>query len=97
MKYRINRGSIWNHGSHWYQLSCPFFTKKRPWESVIDKIQDTYAKHNINGEIVVCDNDSTDNSVKIAESRGAMWFISPGADMAMHILRALPMPQESTS
>jgi glycosyltransferase involved in cell wall biosynthesis len=37
----------------------------------IDKIQRTFVKANILGEIVVCDNGSTDNSVAIAESMGA--------------------------
>lgn len=36
----------------------------------IQKIQETFANANINGEIVVCDNGSTDSSVEIAESMG---------------------------
>jgi glycosyltransferase involved in cell wall biosynthesis len=37
----------------------------------IEKIQTTLSEHNIHGEIVVCDNGSTDRSVEIAESMGA--------------------------
>jgi len=37
----------------------------------IEKIQDTFAAFNIQGEIVVCDNGSTDSSVTIAERLGA--------------------------
>jgi len=37
----------------------------------IDEIQRTFAKHHIDGEIVVCDNGSTDRSVEIAESMAA--------------------------
>jgi glycosyltransferase involved in cell wall biosynthesis len=37
----------------------------------IQKIQDTFAKYSIHGEIVVCDNGSTDRTVEIAESMGA--------------------------
>ena len=37
----------------------------------IQKIQDTFAKAGINGEIVVCDNGSTDRSIEIAEQMGA--------------------------
>jgi len=36
----------------------------------IEKIQSTFRKANIHGEIIVCDNGSTDNSVAIAESMG---------------------------
>lgn len=36
----------------------------------IEIIQRVFEKHNINGEIVVCDNGSTDRSVEIAESMG---------------------------
>lgn len=36
----------------------------------IEKIQKTFARNKINGEIVVSDNGSTDNSVAIAESMG---------------------------
>jgi glycosyltransferase involved in cell wall biosynthesis len=39
--------------------------------SCIEKIQRTFAKANIAGEIVVCDNGSTDHSVAIAERLGA--------------------------
>lgn len=37
----------------------------------IEKIQRTFAAHGIDGEIVVCDNGSTDRSVAIAEAMGA--------------------------
>lgn len=37
----------------------------------IQKIQDTFARADINGEIVVCDNGSTDRSIEIAERMGA--------------------------
>jgi glycosyltransferase involved in cell wall biosynthesis len=39
--------------------------------SCIEKIQTTFAQAQINGEIVVCDNGSTDNSVSIAQRMGA--------------------------
>lgn len=39
--------------------------------SCIEKIQSTFAQMNIQGEIVVADNGSTDNSVAIAEQMGA--------------------------
>src|SRR5918996_731719 len=37
----------------------------------IEKIQRTFAEAKLSGEIVVCDNGSTDRSVAIAESMGA--------------------------
>jgi glycosyltransferase involved in cell wall biosynthesis len=37
----------------------------------IDKIHTTFAQYGITGEVVVCDNGSTDRSVEIAESMGA--------------------------
>ena len=37
----------------------------------LQKIRDTFDKAQLNGEIVVCDNGSTDRSVAIAESMGA--------------------------
>jgi len=36
----------------------------------IDKINSAFQKADINGEIVVCDNGSTDNSVNIAKNKG---------------------------
>ena len=36
----------------------------------IEKIQRTFETANIDGEIIVCDNGSTDSSVAIAESHG---------------------------
>ena len=43
----------------------------------IEKIQKTFAKANIDGEIIVCDNGSTDNSVAIAKSKGACVIHQP--------------------
>jgi len=43
----------------------------------IQKIQETFAKAKINGEIVVCDNGSSDRSVEIAESLGARVIHQP--------------------
>jgi glycosyltransferase involved in cell wall biosynthesis len=48
----------------------PCLNEEESIGTCIEKIQSTLAKANINGEIVVCDNGSTDNSVKIAESMG---------------------------
>jgi hypothetical protein len=45
--------------------------------SCIEKIQSTFAKANIAGEIVVCDNGSTDQSVAIAERLGARVVYQP--------------------
>lgn len=43
----------------------------------IEKIQKTFANANINGEILVCDNGSTDNSVMIAKSMGVRIVSQP--------------------
>jgi glycosyltransferase involved in cell wall biosynthesis len=43
----------------------------------IDKIQRTFANANIDGEIIVCDNGSTDNSVAIAKSMGVRVVYQP--------------------
>ncbi|MEW6686036.1 MAG: glycosyltransferase family 2 protein [Candidatus Edwardsbacteria bacterium] len=43
----------------------------------IDKTRQAFEKHNIDGEAVVADNGSTDNSVKIAISKGAKVVYQP--------------------
>src|SRR5690349_22825262 len=43
----------------------------------IAKIQQTFAKANIDGEIIVCDNGSTDNSVAIAKRMGVRVVYQP--------------------
>jgi glycosyltransferase involved in cell wall biosynthesis len=46
----------------------PCLNEEEAIGACIEKIQKTFARANIDGEIVVCDNGSTDNSVAIAES-----------------------------
>lgn len=48
----------------------PCLNEEEAIGSCIQKIQNAFAQANIEGEIVVCDNGSTDNSVKIAEYMG---------------------------
>ena len=49
----------------------PCLNEEEAIGSCIEKIQGTFARANIAGEIVVCDNGSSDRSVPIAESMGA--------------------------
>jgi glycosyltransferase involved in cell wall biosynthesis len=49
----------------------PCLNEEEAIGSCIEKIQSTFARANIVGEIVVCDNGSTDRSVAIAERLGA--------------------------
>ncbi len=49
----------------------PCLNEEEAIGACIEKIQQTFAAANIEGEIVVCDNGSTDNSVGIAERLGA--------------------------
>ncbi len=48
----------------------PCFNEEEAVGVCIEKIQRSFASGNINGEIIVCDNGSTDNSVTIAEHMG---------------------------
>src|SRR5262245_52478737 len=48
----------------------PCFNEETGIGPSIQKIQRTLSEANIDGEIVVCDNGSTDNSVSIAQSMG---------------------------
>ena len=43
----------------------------------IKKIQETFARHQIDGEIIVCDNGSTDASISIAQALGAVVVHEP--------------------
>ena len=61
----------------------------------IEKIQATFAKARIDGEIVVCDNGSTDQSVAIAERLGARVVHQPLARLRQRVpqgLRQRPGP-----
>ncbi len=48
----------------------PCLNEEEAVGACIEKIQKTFTRANIDGEIIVCDNGSTDNSVEIAESMG---------------------------
>ena len=52
-------------------IVMPCLNEEEAIGACIEKIQHTFKQHNIDGEIVVCDNGSTDNSVAIAERLGA--------------------------
>src|SRR4051794_21715399 len=49
----------------------PCLNEEQAIGACIEKIQATFAASGIQGEIVVCDNGSSDRSVEIAESMGA--------------------------
>lgn len=57
-------------GSPVVSVVMPCLNEEEAIGSCIRKIQKTFARAKIDGEIVVCDNGSTDNSVAIAESMG---------------------------
>ncbi|HMY55480.1 MAG TPA: glycosyltransferase family 2 protein [Candidatus Obscuribacter sp.] len=49
----------------------PCLNEEKALGICIEKIQKTFKEHNIDGEVVVSDNGSTDRSVEIAQSMGA--------------------------
>jgi glycosyltransferase involved in cell wall biosynthesis len=55
----------------------PCLNEEEGLKICIDKIQRTFANANIDGEIIVCDNGSTDNSVAIAKSMGVRVVYQP--------------------
>src|SRR5829696_7131513 len=55
----------------------PCLNEEEAIGACIEKIQRMFAEHGIHGEIVVCDNGSTDRSVAIAESLGAQVVHQP--------------------
>lgn len=55
----------------------------------VDKIREVFAKENINGEIVVVDNGSTDSSRQICESRGVRVVSEPVRGYGAAYLRGL--------
>jgi len=57
-------------GSPLVSVVMPCLNEEAAIGICIKKIQDIFSKHSIDGEVVVCDNGSTDNSVAIAESMG---------------------------
>lgn len=55
----------------------PCLNEEEAVGACIEKIQKTFSRANIDGEIIVCDNGSTDNSVAIAESMGVRVIHQP--------------------
>lgn len=49
----------------------PCLNEERTVEICIEKCKQVFSKLNINGEVIISDNGSTDNTVKVAESCGA--------------------------
>ncbi|NJK34009.1 MAG: glycosyltransferase family 2 protein [Oscillatoriales cyanobacterium SM2_2_1] len=58
-------------------IVMPCLNEEEGIGACIEKIQSTLTEHGIHGEIVVCDNGSTDRSVEIAESMGARVIHQP--------------------
>jgi glycosyltransferase involved in cell wall biosynthesis len=56
--------------NHLVSVVLPCLNEEEGIGACIEKIQKTFATHNIDGEIIVCDNGSTDSSVAIAERMG---------------------------
>ncbi|NJR38109.1 MAG: glycosyltransferase [Leptolyngbyaceae cyanobacterium CSU_1_4] len=61
----------------------------------IEKIQRTFETAGINGEIVVCDNGSTDDTVRSRSGWGRGWCISRCEAMAMRTSKDLPVLRAS--
>ena len=66
----VNSSLLPEHKAPLVSIVMPCLNEEAAIGICIEKIQATLAKANISGEIVVCDNGSTDNSVAIAESMG---------------------------
>jgi glycosyltransferase involved in cell wall biosynthesis len=64
-------------GNPLVSVVMPCLNEEEAIASCIEKIQAAFARANINGEIVVCDNGSTDNSVAIAQSMNARVVYQP--------------------
>src|SRR5215207_147371 len=58
------------HHSPLVSVVMPCLNEEEAIGACIERIQQTFERAGIDGEIVVCDNGSTDNSVAIAERMG---------------------------
>lgn len=54
-----------------FTFLLPCLNEEKTLGFCIEEIKETIIKNNLNAEILVCDNNSTDNSRKIAENLGA--------------------------
>ena len=54
-----------------YTFILPCLNEEKTLKYCIEEIKQSIQKHNLNAEILVSDNGSTDNSVKIAKENGA--------------------------
>ncbi|MBW4551231.1 MAG: glycosyltransferase family 2 protein [Aphanocapsa sp. GSE-SYN-MK-11-07L] len=64
------RSHTYNQHSPLISVVMPCLNEEAAIAACIEKIQQTFAQHQIQGEIVVSDNGSTDRSVEIAENMG---------------------------
>lgn len=55
----------------------PCLDEEQAIGNCISKLQKVFSENNIDGEIIICDNGSTDNSVTIAKSFGVQVVLQP--------------------
>ena len=60
-----------------FTFLLPCLNEEKTLSFCIEEIKESIIKHNLNAEILVCDNNSTDNSRQVAQNLGARVVIEP--------------------